>query len=82
MPALQAGLVWFGPHVASTTVFAPYAASGVKGINAMLSVGDPHTLARNSGMVGCNEAVVVINNAEYCTNLSFTPKLIELSYPG
>ena len=51
MPALQAGLVWYGPHVASTTVFAPYAASGVNGINAMLSVGDPHTLARNSGML-------------------------------
>jgi hypothetical protein len=57
VPALQAGLVWFGPHVASTTVFAPYAATGVNGINPMLSVGDPHTLARNSGMVGCNEAI-------------------------
>jgi hypothetical protein len=57
VPALQAGLVWFGPHVASTTVFAPYAATGVNGINPMLSVGDPHTLARNSGMVGCIEVI-------------------------
>lgn len=61
MPALQAGLVWYGPHVASTTVFAPYAASGVNGINPMLSVGDPHTLARNSGTVGYVEAVVAVH---------------------
>ena len=47
VPATQAGLVWWGPHVASTTVFLPFSAA-VGAVAPSLSLGDPYTLDRNS----------------------------------
>lgn len=44
---LQAGIVWFGPHVASTTVYMPYSI-GVNSLAPSLGVGSPDTLSRES----------------------------------